>query len=196
MNQQPVKKGQLSKISLENLKEGKSNSPIGLSKIIKETFGVPETQEPGLKIDFKPGESIEFNHLNSKNKEGTKKPLFQENLVILEEESEREAKIFELRKELTGIIEEIKFLTKSTDNLKEEVKTIPIQIPEKPGVYHLFFFTEVLNIIKNARMEVEKASVWLASFQDRNDKKYWARYKKYGSSFLLSADHYLSRSAG
>jgi len=54
MNQQPVKKGQLSKTSLENLKEGKSNLPIDLSKIIRELSAFLKPKRQGSKLILSP----------------------------------------------------------------------------------------------------------------------------------------------
>lgn len=164
--------------------------------ILQEIVGVKK--ETPLKQDFKPGESVEISRLNKRSEKRPQEvsPRWSEFSIFSQEKREVEKKIQELRSELEAIIREIKILTKSTNNVSEEIKNTPEQLPPDPGTYHLFFFEQVLNIIKNARAEIEKASVWLEATSKRTRMKYWTRYKKHGSSFLLSADHYLTRSAG
>jgi hypothetical protein len=103
----------------------------------------------------------------------------------------------ELKIELKKIFDEISSLAKATQNLSEEVQIATLQAPVEPGTYHLVFFEKLLEFIKSFRKKVEEAAIWLHATNKRAEKKnYWSMYKKKGSSFLLSPDHYLQRSAG
>lgn len=85
----------------------------------------------------------------------------------------------------------------STQNLAEQTQIAVIQAPTKPGIYHIVFFQKILEFLQSFRKKVDLAATWLQSSNKRAEKKnYWAMYKKKGSSFLLSPDHYLQRSAG
>jgi len=171
-------------------------SNIDPLSILQEIVGVKS--EYPQKQEFRPGESIEISKsgIKTETKRVEVTSRWHELSVFTEEKKEVEKKIGQLRAELDAIIKEVKLLSKSTQNIREEIKAIPEQAPQNPGTYHLFFFEQVLKIIRTARLEIEKASIWLEATSKRTRMKYWNRYKKHGSSFLLSADHYLTRSAG
>lgn len=184
---------------VENLRENDDfltslASNINPLDLIQEAIGIQKTNDEYVKKDFRPGESIEISSIKKSEKRFFNLPT--EFSIFSQERRETERKIAELKAELKAIINEIKLLAKSTENIKEEIKAIPEQIPEDPGTYHLFFFEQILKIVRDARLQIEKASVWLEASSKRSRMKYWARYKKHGSSFLLSADHYLTRFAG
>jgi hypothetical protein len=72
-----------------------------------------------------------------------------------------------------------------------------VEVPNNPGIYHVIFFEKILEFLKSFRQKIDQASVWLGSANKRAEKKnYWSMFKKKGSSFLLSPDHYSQRSAG
>jgi len=186
---------------VENLNEERGSmssltSNIDPVDILQEILGIKS--ETPIKQDFRPGESIEISKIEKKldNRHQEVTSNWHEFSIFSEEKRESEKRLAELKTELDLIIKEVKVLVKSTQNIKEEIKDMPEQAPQNPGTYHLFFFEQVLKIIKTARLEIEKASIWLEATSKRAGMKYWNRYKKHGSSFLLSADHYLTRSAG
>lgn len=195
-----TKKSQRAK-QIENLNEqgglmSSLASNIDPLNILQEIVGA-KSKYP-KKQEFRPGESIEISKsgIKPETRRVEVTTRWHELSVFTEEKKEVEKKIGQLRAELDAIIKEVKLLSKSTQNIREEIKAIPEQAPQNPGTYHLFFFEQVLKIVRTARLEIEKASVWLEATSKRARMKYWNRYKKHGSSFLLSADHYLTRSAG
>ena len=108
-----------------------------------------------------------------------------------------EQKMQQLRVQLQAISAEITKLASSTGNLATQTEIAMIEVPVNPGVYHIIFFEKVLEFLQSFRKRVDEAVVWLSSTNKRAEKKnYWSMYKKKGSSFLLSPDHYLQRSAG
>jgi hypothetical protein len=150
--------------------------------------------------EINPGEALEINEVYSGKRD--EKLKLQKQIALerklREEESLRfEKKSNELRIQLHALIEEIKLLAQTTQDLGQEVKVASMQAPIEPGVYHLIFFEKLLEFLKSFRKKIEDASIWLSANNKRAEKKnYWARYKKHGGKFLLSADHYLTRNAG
>ncbi len=103
----------------------------------------------------------------------------------------------QLRVQLQALMAEVAKVSVSTQTLAEETKIAMIEAPAEPGIYHIIFFQKVLEFLVSFRKKIEEASVWLSASNRRAEKKnYWSMYKKKGSSFLLSPDHYLQRSAG
>ena len=146
------------------------------------------------------GESVEMSEVftgQREENEKLKKQISNERQLREEEKVLTENKSNELRVQLQVIMKEVQVLTDTTQGLADEVQVATMQAPVEPGVYHVIFFQKLLEFIKSFRAKVEDASVWLHATNKRAEKKnYWSKYKKHGSSFLLSADHYLTRSAG
>ncbi len=147
------------------------------------------------------GESIEIRDVLSgqhEEKQLLKKQLRFERVLRQEEQSTIDKKTNELRLQLKAIQEEVLVLVQTTQDLGEETKLAAMQAPIEPGVYHVIFFEKLLEFIKSFRKKVEEASVWLHATNKRAAKKnaWGARYKKHGAKYLLSGEHYLTRSAG
>ncbi len=194
--------GQTIKNQIENIKEDSPSLPQFPIKdpleILQEVLGTNTIQEKPTRREFRPGESIDIAKILT-NKENTQNitKRKENRFIFAEEKKEDERKMAILRMQLEQIIREVKILAQSTKSVEEQIKAIPDQTPQEPGIYHIGFFEEILKLVKNARKKIEEASVWLSFATNRAQKKnYWARYKKGGASFLLSPDHYLTRSAG
>ena len=147
-----------------------------------------------------PGTSAEFNPASKKRNEeegklkvqiAFERKLFQEEKVLIQKRTD------ELKMQLKVLTDEVVLLAKSTNDLSEEIQVAAMQITSEPGVYHVFFFERIVEFIRSFRGKIEDATLWMGSANKRAEKKnYWSRYKKHGGKFLLSADHYLTRSAG
>lgn len=147
-----------------------------------------------------PGAPVEFNNRSrEKNAEENKlktqiffeRRLFQEENILVQKRTN------ELRMQLKVLTDEVLLLANSTQNLSNEVSIASMQVTAEPGVYHVFFFERIVEFIRSFRGKVDDATLWLGTSNKRAEKKnYWAKYKKHGGKFLLSADHYLTRSAG
>lgn len=150
--------------------------------------------------EIMPGETLEFNKVFSEDYQETlklKKSIALERKLREEEKVRTETKVNQLRLQLQALMREITELAKETQGLAEETKIAVMQAPVEPGIYHLIFFEKLLSFLKSFRRRVEEAKVWLNASNSRAQKKnYWTKYKKHGSKFLLSPDHYLTRSAG
>lgn len=150
--------------------------------------------------EMKAGESLEMSAVLSGKEEENKKlksQIFLERNLSADEKRISQEKMQELRYQLQAITVEITKLAASTGNLATQTEIAMIEVPNNPGVYHIIFFEKVLEFLQSFRQKIDQAATWLQSTNKRAEKKnYWNMYKKKGSSFLLSPDHYLQRSAG
>lgn len=129
--------------------------------------------------------------------EKLQKQLNHERALQKEEQALIKRKEEKLRMQLHAVKQEILTLAATTQNLSKQVEVAAVQAPVNPGIYHIVFFEKLLEFIKSFRKSADEANVWLQSTNMRAAKKsYWGSYKKHGAKFLLSSEHYLSRSAG
>lgn len=147
-----------------------------------------------------PGEFLDMSAvLNGKEEENKKlrDQISLERNLSFDEKRLSQEKMQELRIQLQAITVEIGKLAGSTGNLATQTEIAMVEVPVNPGIYHVIFFEKVLEFLQSFRKKIDQATTWLQSSNKRAEKKnYWSMYKKKGSSFLLSPDHYLSRSAG
>ncbi len=158
---------------------------------------LPQVKRSGEMV---PGESLQMSEvLNGKEEENKKlrAQISLERNLSSDEKRLSQEKMHELRIQLQAITVEIGKLAGSTGNLATQTEIAMVEVPVNPGVYHVIFFEKVLKFLQSFRQKIDQASTWLEGTNKRAEKKnYWSMYKKKGSSFLLSPDHYLSRSAG
>ena len=186
----------LSKATAAQMRQEVSQMP---SEIIDQLFG-PRTQK-NFSGEIVPGEAIEFKDILSGRQE---KIEFQRKQISLERkllEGERvrtEKKTNELKIQLKVLQEELIVLADKTEGLAEETQVATMQATVEPGVYHVIFFEKLLEFISSFRKKIEEASIWLHATNKRASKKnaWGTAYKKHGAKYLLSGEHYLSRSAG
>jgi len=183
--------GSTNKSLKKDLLSGASN------EFVNQLFGRAPKKYSG---DIEPGSNVEMKDIYSgqyQENQKLKKQVHFERTLRQEEEKRNVEKSNELRVQLQALIQEVQALAQTTQGLAQETKVAAMQAPIEPGVYHLIFFEKLLEFLKSFRQQIEDASLWLNSTNKRAAKKnYWAKYKKHGSKFLLSADHYLTRSAG
>lgn len=96
----------------------------------------------------------------------------------------------EIEVKIQEILIEIKQLANSSSELKEKVEVIAMeQITEAPGVYHLNFIEQILQWIKDARMNVEDSLAWFHALRSKKAaRQYGVLAKKHGASFMLSSE--------
>ena len=150
--------------------------------------------------EITPGEALELNEVYSGKRQENEKLRGQielERRLREEEKSRIQEKGNELKIQLHALMQEVYELAKTTQGLGHEVEVASMQAPVNPGVYHVIFFEKLLEFMKSFRKKIEDAQIWLHASNKRAEKKnFWSIYKKHGSKFLLSPDHYLQRSAG
>lgn len=205
------KKKNLAKITRQNVLE--SLKDLGTSSVnqtgdllkstsedfFKELMGLEVTQ-PKRSGDINPGESLDMKEaMNGTAEENRilKAQISMERKLSADEKTLGERKMQELRVQLQAITVEIGKVAASTQNLATETQVAMIEAPAVPGVYHVIYFEKILTFLQSFRKKIDDATLWLSASNKRAEKKnYWNMYKKKGSSFLLSPDHYLQRSAG
>lgn len=158
-------------------------------------------QTPGsYSGELTPGAPVEFNDRFRKKTFEENKMRMQfafERKLLQEEKGLIQKRTNELKMQLKVLTDEVLMLAKSTQTLSREVQIAAMQVSSEPGVYHVFFFERIVEFVRSFRGKVDDATLWMGAANKRAEKKnYWSKYKKHGSKFLLSADHYLTRSAG
>ncbi|HTK03178.1 MAG TPA: DUF5660 family protein [Alphaproteobacteria bacterium] len=193
---------------LESLKDlGNGTADVLKNDLFKQTSEDFFSELMGLqKIQSKKsgelsaGQSVNMNEILSGKEEENKKLRAQisfERQLSADQNRLSQETTNQLKVQLQALTSEVQKVAVSTGNLAEATQVAMIQAPSNPGIYHIIFFEKVLEFLQSFRARIDQASVWLTSSNKRAEKKnYWSMYKKKGSSFLLSPDHYLQRSAG
>lgn len=192
---------------LESLKDLGAGTGDQLGDLLKDTsqdffkelMGIPAVQ-PKRSGELAPGQSLEMSEVMSgkeKENEKLRAQISLERQLSASEQKLSQEKTDQLKVQLQALTSEVVKVAQSTANLAEATQVAMIQAPAEPGIYHLVFFEKVLEFLQSFRKKIDDASAWLQTSNKRAEKKnYWNMYKKKGSSFLLSPDHYLQRSAG
>lgn len=194
------KKKQIQSAAKQNVVESLKGIGSQASKdFFDQLIGLPKAQKK-VSGEIGAGESIDINEALSGKIEENKKLRAQialERNLSADEVRLSQEKIANLRVHLQALIAEVAKLAASNLALAQESKVAMLEIPANPGAYHITFFEKLISFMQSFRKKIDEASVWLHSSNKRSEKKnYWNMYKKKGSSFLLSPDHYLQRSAG
>ncbi len=105
-----------------------------------------------------------------------------------------------LKKEVANLQAEVEELSKNTSELDSETQKAAEATPVESNSYQINFLRRLRNLIINFRKNISEANEWLnlANSRSRKRKNFWGRFadKKHGGSqFLLSNEHYVSRSA-
>lgn len=160
-------------------------------------FPAPKIKRSG---EIAVGESLQMNEvLSGKEEENAhlKAQISLERQLSTDERRVSQEKSNDLKLQLQALMQEVQKVAESTQNLAEVTQVTMMTAPIEPGVYHITFFQNVLEFLQSFRKKIDYTAAWLQSSNKRAEKKnYWSMYKKKGSSFLLSPDHYLQRSAG
>jgi len=106
----------------------------------------------------------------------------------------------ELKIRIKSIQEELLRTSKRSSVMAEQTNITALLVDVDPTIYNLFFLDKIFELIRNFTKRLQDANVWLLEQNKRAAKKArnkWGQnYKKQGAKYLLSGEHYLSRSAG
>lgn len=154
-----------------------------------------------LSGEIMPGESLEMEEVVAGKRETEE--YYYKKTIMLKELREKdkvlvEKRTNELRIQIKAIHEELVKVAQATPELSREVDIAAFQAPTEPSTYEMFFLERLFEFIKSFREKIEDSRTWLATANKRARKKnVWGQnLKKHGSKYLLSAEHYLTRSAG
>lgn len=165
---------------------------------LSQIFGKKEARFSG---ELLPGESLEMSEVMSgkqAEKEKNKKEQILLNSLEKEEKMLIEKRTRELQLEIRALHQELFKVAQQMPRLEQEIQIAAFQAPKNPGIFDLFFLRDLFIQIKKFRENIERASVWLSAANKRSAKKNrWGQnYQKHGAKYLLSGEHYLTRSAG
>lgn len=149
----------------------------------KQFWGVEST---GSSEAIKPREKIE-----------RKEPLRRAGYEIRQEIvlfSQREQ---EIANEIEAIRYELEVIIKTVSEVDFEVQKTVMDIPVKPGIYHVRFLERIKQLLKLIREKLEDSRTWLKlSVSKKRQRGYWALYKKKGTSFGLSGERVVATQTG
>ncbi len=93
---------------------------------------------------------------------------------------------------------EVMRLQQQTAELTGEVKAITVEtMPAKPGAYHLNYFEWVISMLRDLRKKVSESRMWLKMWSKKKQQKgYWAMFKKHGTSFAMSDERAIASANG
>jgi hypothetical protein len=159
--------------------------------------GFPEKNFSG---EIVPGESLEIREVYSGRRQEYEVSESQrrvETTLLREENILIERRLGELRLRIQSIHQEIKKVVEVTPKLTREIQIAALQAPVSASDYDLNMLDNIWAFIRNFRKNAQQAQVWLSAANKRASKKnMWGQnYKKYGAKYLLSGEHYASRSA-
>lgn len=169
-------------------------------EFFRQLLGQQRAQQQKRSGEVPMGQPLEMNKIMSGQEEKNKKlqeQIFFERRLFNEERQTSGEKLNQLRVRLQAIQTEANKMVATTSNLSEELKTAVIQGVSSVSEYQINFFEDIISLIVSFRKKIDSAVVWLQNSNKRAQKKnYWSQYKKKGSSFLLSGESYVQRSAG
>jgi len=159
----------------------------------------PKTSDKFVETFEKKADSLQANQetLEKKYKEHF---LFHIDRIKREEKEIYSRDKREAELEIKALQKEVGSLAQQTDQLEKHLQTAAKQTIVNPNIYDLSFLQQLRSFIKHFRAKIEDASIWLATLNQKSRKRsnFWNMFanKKGGAKFLLSSEHYLTRSAG
>jgi hypothetical protein len=208
------KRKQVQKVNQANTLETLKDLGSGVTKSVKEDLLAPMSKDffnqlfksrmsqKSYNGEIRPGEEVKMNSVLSGQREKEEKLRAQvsmERRLREEDQAVFMQKSQELKVQLQAIMQEVQAIAQATPKLAQELQIAAMQAPVNPGVYHVRFFEKMLDFMKAFRKNANEASAWLHAVNSRGKKggNVWGNnYKKGKGSYLLSAEHYLQRSAG
>lgn len=194
LNQNPLE-------SLGNIMQGVGSALItdlagkGASDFFEQAIGIgKEKTTERTAGDLREGEALELKKLKEASIEPginyRREIIHAERRISQEGDRTTQARVEE-------ILIEIKKLLSSSHELESQFEDVAIEAPViKPGKYHENFFEWVFSVIKTARMRIEESTGWLSAMHSKKDRKYWAMFKKHGTTFGLSNERVVATQTG
>jgi predicted RNase H-like nuclease (RuvC/YqgF family) len=142
-----------------------------------------------------PQSRVLFEQKRALEKKFKKEFLYQAQRIRSEEKEIFNQEKEKLKEQIQNLKIEIQAMADSTQELETEVKKAALVEPREVSTYQVNFLERLKNFIKNFRKNLDEATEWLETFNQRSSKRFWGRVKKGGSTYLLSGEHSASRSA-
>lgn len=96
------------------------------------------------------------------------------------------------------ILIEIKKLTESSSELKDQIDVISMeQSIQAPNIYTQNFLEQMLSFVRDLRLSVEDSLSWFKALRTKNaSRQYGSMAKKHGTSFTLSGERQVATQVG
>lgn len=194
LNQNPLE-------SLGNIAQGTADVLVkdlvgaGASDAWAQFFGVESTKDRAEKSsgDLQEGQELDL----KETKEQTIEPGIDWRREIIHADKVSSSQDRNIKVKIEEILVEIKRLTESSKELEMQFKDVAVETQVvKPGKYHENFFDWIYSVIKAARVRIEDSTGWLSLMHSKKDRKYWAMFKKHGTTFGLSNERVVATQTG
>jgi len=142
--------------------------------------------------DFRPKNHPEEEKILQQKYEKLQQNRYQGEIIFHQKNQETQSQIKNLQEELKSLAGSVKNLDKEID---KAIETIPL---ETAGEYHLNFLDKIRQTIFFLKKNVDEASSWLETFNQKAAKKhsYWQQFKKSGAQWSLSNERNVATSIG
>lgn len=163
----------------------------------------------GLKPQPKPlsGEINIASHTHTVTSEITDQAEGSRKIGQLRAVHRQEKEVFSFQKKATEqqvkqlmdqLAQEVRQLEKQTSELSGEVRAVVVEtVPAGAGVYHVNFFEWIIRSLRDLRKRVNESRLWLNLWtQKKQQKGYWAMFKKHGTSFAMSEERAIAQAGG
>lgn len=155
-------------------------------------------EQVGLRPKFDARTPAGNESMHPQGQEDWERKLRQAEAVRRQEKTIYNAKQQETKTQVSVLVEEVKRLASSVQNLEKEVEITAIQTPVEPGVYHVSFFQKLISFLRSLSEKIEDSTLWLSAANTKSKKRshYWGQVQKSGSKFMLSQERYMATQAG
>jgi hypothetical protein len=172
--------------------------------------GITEAWDELLKTDIKSGEpqagqgelsegtEIDLGQLQKKTVEITEIGREFASEIVNAGRRKEAQNTQEVEVKMHEILIEIKKLSESSGELKEQVEIITLeQTSETPGVYHVSFLEKMLSNLRDLRANVDDSLAWFSALRSKKSARGYSNMaKKHGTSFTLSNERQVSTQVG
>ena len=170
----------------------------GVSEAWKELLNEGESSPKATQGDLSEGAEMDLGLLQEKTVEVTEMHNQYTSEVIHAGKRASTENSQEMQVKVQEILIEIKKLSQSSKELKQEVEIISMeQTMENPGVYHVSYLEKMLTYIRDIRLNVEDSLAWFSSLRSKKaSRQYGKMAKKHGTTFTLSGERQVSTQTG
>lgn len=94
-----------------------------------------------------------------------------------------------VKQEVEGVLQEIKLLAETMQNVEAAVEKAIIQEVVNPGVYHLNYFEKIKQFLRTFRKSLQEGELWLEMWKSRSQRSvFWKGFKNKGSQYMFSQE--------
>ena len=167
-------------------------------EILNVNSKAPEKSQKETQGDLSEGAELDLEALQDKSMELTEAGReFRSEIINAGNHADAENS-YEVQVKMQEILIEIKKLSESSKELKEQVEIISLeQTGGNMGVYHVNFLEKMLSYVNDLRLNVEDSLACFSSLRSKKAaRQYGSMAKKHGTSFTLSGERQVATQVG